>query len=83
MEKNKNIRFFLNDNDLRVVMSSKTITHVCVKFVGSLQTPESKIKLDRARTFCQPIKKKRLVTAVIKTFSLYVSRGLSHILRPF
>lgn len=76
MEKNKNIRFFLNDNDLKVVMSSKTITHVCVKLVGSLQTPESKIKLDRARTFCQPIKKKKGGDSCNQNLLLICLKGL-------
>lgn len=38
---------------------------------------------DRVRSFSHKAKRRGAVTAVINTFSLNVTRGLSHILRPF
>lgn len=78
------ILYITNKNLSQYLIQCKTLSRVCVELGASLQTLESKIKLDSAKMQCQQIKKKRwVVTAVIKTFSLYISRGLSHILRPF
>lgn len=52
------ILYITNKNVIQYLIQCKTLPCVCVELGASLQTLESKIKLDRAKMQRQQIKKK-------------------------